>query len=198
MTVPAYSTDVLVIPALRAVRSCAAQQFALAGRLPCRFPITWNVQQPPADACDCFCGANGHGQAWVRWVTTEPGDMTGGKAMASAGCADGTYEITLEMGVYRCWPVPEKGPLDEGEEEMAALGMLVDAAVLRRSLLCCPYLEEKHWELIKEEPVGHSGGCTGVLVQWRLIDQDCACLEPSELPLETRQQALQSLGGTTS
>jgi hypothetical protein len=119
----------------------------------------------------------------------------GGKGMAAAGCADGTYEVTLEVGVYRCWPVPgEAKPLEESEEEQAALGMLLDAAAIRRALQCCAYLEDLSWELIKEEPVAHSGGCTGVLAQLRVIASDCECFDFSSVP-QGRQAQVRSLLG---
>lgn len=188
--------DGLVIPLLREIRTCAAEQFAVCGRLPCRFPVTWNEQLPPADACDCFC-EGGQGQAWVRWVSTAPGKLGGSsKAMAAAGCgADGTFEVTLEVGVYRCWPVPgEAKPLDEAEEEQAALGMLLDAAALRRALMCCPTLEDRSWELIKEEPAAHSGGCTGVTAQLRVIATDCECSDFSSVPRAAQAQVRSLLG----
>lgn len=186
--------DVLVIPLLRAIRTCAAEQFAICGRLPCRFPITWHEQLPPADACDCEC-ADGQGQAWVRWVSTEPAKLSSSGALSAAGCGDGTYDITLELGVYRCWPVPgEAKPLDETDEEHAALGLLLDAAAIRRALLCCESLEDRSWELIKEEPIAHSGGCTGVSAQLKIIESDCECFDFSLIPHAQRAQAHSLLG----
>lgn len=190
-------TDVLVVPLLREIRTCVVEQFALCGRLPCRFPITWGVNVPPADACDCTCGVSGQGQAWVRWVATTParlGGGTGGGANA-AGCAGGTFDVTLEVGVYRCWPEPdEAGPLDESEEEHAALGMLVDAAAIRRGLACCPYLEERSWQMVKESPVAHSGGCTGVSAQLTVTGSDCECGDFSLAPRSIRAQTSALLG----
>lgn len=197
-TPPPAAMDMLVIPLLREIRTCAAEQLALVGRLPCRFPITWNTTNPPADACDCFCNW-GEGQAWVRWVETAPAKSSGGgnsAALKAAGCgADSMFEITLEVGVYRCWPVPgEAQPLEESEEEHAAVGMLIDAAAIRRALMCCPYLEEKQWELIREEPVAHSGGCTGVLAQLKVIAADCECGDFSTIPPAQQAQARNLLG----
>lgn len=183
VTTPAFQRDPMVIPLLRQLRRCAAEQLALSGRNPCRFPITWNAQQPPADACDCFCGYPGtHGQAWVRWTETQPADMGGGKMPPE--CAGGMFEFTLELGVYRCWPVPEGGPLDEGEEELAALGMLLDAAALRRAVVCCDWDEDQQWEIDKEEPVSHQGGCTGVVLTLKVRGSDCDCsyYEPPMTP----------------
>lgn len=186
--------DVLVVPLLRNLRTCVAEQLAFCGRLPCRFPITWGEQIPPADACDCFCDS-GQGQAWARWVSTEPADL-GGKALQAAGCADGTFEITAEVGLYRCWPVPgDAKPLEEADEEHAALGLLTDAAALRRALTCCGYLEERQWELVKEEPVGHSGGCTGVSIQLRVIGSDCDCGDSFSRQRRAQQVAPSWLGG---
>lgn len=191
MTVPSYTRDVVALPVLRSLRLCAAEQFGLAGRVPCRFPITWGIGTPPADACDCRCDVGGQGQAWVRWVSTAPANMGG----TGGDCADGTYEITVELGVYRCWPIPERGPLDEGEEELAAMGMLLDAAAIRRAFACCPDLDEyQSWELTNEEPMERQGGCTGVTAQARVIVSDCACGDPYWLP-QTVQQHVDRISG---
>lgn len=191
MSPPSLVPDVVTTPILEAVQTCAAEQFALAGRLPCRFPITWGAGPPPADACDCEC-TFGQGQAWVRWVSTSLANL--GAAAAGSDCADGIYEVSLELGVYRCWPVPERGPLGEAEEEKATRGMLIDAAVLRRSLLCCPALEDQQWELDQAEPMERQGGCTGTIVQARVIRSDCDCGGFSQAQPDMQQHANNLLG----
>lgn len=188
MTTPAFTRDVVVLPVLRELRACAAEQFGLAGRIPCRFPITWGQSEPPADACDCTCNLGGQGQAWVRWVSTAPAQLG---ASTAGDCTDGTYEITVELGVYRCWPLPENGPLDEGEEELAAEGLLLDAAAIRRAFLCCAPLDEHDWELTQQQPMQRQGGCTGVTAQAKIIASDCQCGDFELLPRSLRDQAEQ-------
>ena len=127
MTAPSSppQRDLAVTPVLYALRDCLERQLRVIGRPVCRLPITFHQSLPAADACDCFCDDGGQGQDWVRWVQTEPA-QSGANVMGSP-CADGLVDITVEAGVYRCWSVPQTGPLSQQEEETAALGMLRDA-----------------------------------------------------------------------
>src|SRR5690606_32812433 len=100
-----------------------------------------------------------------------------GANVMGSPCADGLVDITVEAGVYRCWPVPQTGPLSQQEEETAALGMLRDAMALRKALQCCPTLANEQWELVREEPTGPQGGCIGVTIQARCLRFDCGCPE---------------------
>ena len=177
MTVPSSppQRDLAVTPVLYALRDCLERQLRVIGRPVCRLPITFHQSLPAADACDCFCDDGGQGQGWVRWVQTEPA-QSGANVMGSP-CADGLVDITVEAGVYRCWPVPQTGPLSQQEEETAALGMLRDAMALRKALQCCPTLANEQWELVREEPTGPQGGCIGVTIQARFLRFDCGCPE---------------------
>lgn len=185
-------TDQIVVALLKELRNCVAEQLALCDRLPCRFPITWGNGPPPMDACDCAC-SRGDGQAWVRWVDTSPANF-GGSGGDCAGLG-GTYEFVLEVGVYRCWPVPgDAKPLDEQEEEQAAIGLLADAAAIRRALACC-FEEDGQWQLLREDPIARQGGCTGVSAQLRVTAPDCECGSFSSTQPSTLQRGLSSRGG---
>lgn len=169
-----------VTPLLDEWAICLKAAFAASGWPVCRLPVTFNDSIPPMDACDCDCFGGGHGQGWVRWVSTEAAQASGG--MRGSACANGIFEITVESGVYRCWPVPETGPLPEDEETRAAHRMLRDAAVLRKTPMCCTAFADENWELIKAEPIGPEGGCTGSYLQLKVLRYDCGCPEEHATP----------------
>lgn len=167
--------DAAVTPVLGAVRDCAAYWFGVAERPVTRFPITVNGGNPPMDACDCAQG-EADGQAYVRMVTinsvTEAGRM--------ADCASGRmFDLTIEVGVYRCWPTPSDGvsPLPTELEERTARGLYIDAAVLRRAVMCCSWLARRRITptITTETAIGPMGGCVGIELQAQMQVADCDC-----------------------
>lgn len=168
--------DYGVTPVLWNLKRCLEHQLRMIKRPVCRIPITFHESMPAADGCDCFCEDGGQGQGWVRWVDTAPSKAAANTA--GSACADGIFDVIVEAGLYRCWPVPELGPLPEAEEQDAALGLMLDSMALRKSLQCCPAFAGEPWELVRAEPTGPLGGCIGSVIQARFIRYDCGCPDP--------------------
>lgn len=168
--------DVTIVPALDALRKCVATQLGTCDRGVCRFPIVANGSHPPADACTCDCDSGtGHGQAWVRMVTLN----RGGGTTNMGGCFNGMFDVTLETGLYRCWPVPHNADsaLPEQAETAAAEALYLDAALLRRAVLCCDWFTDRDIVPIinHESFIGPSGGCIGVELQLVVNLSECPC-----------------------
>lgn len=171
--------DTAVTPYVRALRNCAVQQLVAVGRPVCRFPLYWNGGHPPADACDCTCdGADGQG--WARLVSLNA--QTNHERWAP--CMNGRFDITVELGLYRCSPVPEQGTglVPEEVEEEHAFGMMLDAAALRAAVRCCDWLDRRDIvaTINHQSAIGPSGGCVGVETQIRLTSEECGCPEQED------------------
>lgn len=168
--------DRTVWPILWHLQQCVAYQLGLAGRPVCHFPIYWHSRHPAADACDCTCEDGGQGQAWVRMVQITRSAVAPARL---ANCANGVYDLRLELGVYRCAPVPEgrSATVPEPVESAHAAGMYRDAEALRAALRCCATLQKIGIEptLVSQSPIGPSGACAGVELQAELQVTDCAC-----------------------
>lgn len=176
MTTP-IKGDRLIFPILSAYQVCLEYQLEQAGRPVCHFPIYWQGGHPPADQCDCACPNGGQGQAWVRMVSLNaaPGSTR------TAKCTNGLYDLTVELGVYRCSPVPQgREPTVPAEQETRhAAGMYRDAQALRHAMRCCTWLTKRGVEpvLVHESAIGPSGACVGVELQMRMQVIDCDCPE---------------------
>lgn len=167
--------DTAVTPILEALRSCAAANLGACRRPVCRFPIVFNGGHPPADACTCTC-PDGDGQAWVRMVSLNRAASTTNVAQ----CFNQIYDLTVELGLYRCAPTPQgnQAAVPERTETEHAHGMLLDAYALRAAGLCCDYFTAHDLNpiLVHESAIGPSGGCVGVEVQLLIQGvSDSAC-----------------------
>ena len=172
--------DALVWPILTGLKTCLTYWLGQATRPVCHAAVHFNGNLPPMDACDCTCPNGGHGQAWVRMVTLNA--ASGAQSMPQ--CVNGLFDLTVEVGIYRCTPVPEgQDPLPVETIETHAAGMYCDAAVLRRAVRCCHYLDQRHIEpvITTENAHGPMGGCVGVTLQADLQVVDCSCDEAAML-----------------
>lgn len=168
--------DGTVLPILHAIRRCVAARLGVCGRAVCRFPIVFNGGQPPADACTCHCDhGDGSGQAWVRLVTLNRGAGTSNVG----ACFNGLYDVEIGVGIYRCYPVPtgNASALPEEVETAAAEAMYLDAALLRRAILCCDWLTDHDLTPIinHQSASGPQGGCVGVETRFIVQAGECPC-----------------------
>lgn len=89
----------------------------------------------------CACGdSTGSGEAWVRLVSVTPVLSAGaGQKLTIPKCgSDIYYNAVLEMGVFRCAPVPdEKGNPPTADQLTDAAHRLMDDAAAMRHAYCC-------------------------------------------------------------
>lgn len=162
-------SDSLVAPLLVSLRECVRAQLARSISGPvCRASLRHSVVTPTMDGCDCEC-PEGQGDAWVRLVRLEPdvSNDTGGGLQPSS-CAP-SWLAYVEIGVYRCVPLPEEGEaLPEQTEHVISLDALSDMNALLRVLTCCPTLRDTFTAVDFWQPLGPSGGCAGGALQFRV------------------------------
>ncbi len=146
------------------LRRSAATQLGRAGRGVCRFPVVFGDHPAPADNCDCDCD-EGTGTAWIRWVGSKPAH--GGRAAAMPDCATG-WDATIELGVHRCAPTLDEAgdPPSDDEHDQHAAALDCDAEALRAAVVSCDYLARHSitWRFAEQQPLGPSGGCSGVVL----------------------------------
>jgi hypothetical protein len=172
--------DPLIWPMLQRFRTSIAAQLILAERPVCKFPLHWGADRPPADLCDCTCADGGQGVGWGRWVQSGPAPDVGPRTAAvPTECSAGKWMVTLEFGVYRCYPVLDDAgnPPAELAIDRATQGFHDDAAALRRGVRCNQWLEEKDltWQFVTQIPLTPAGGCAGVATQFRIHQAECKC-----------------------
>ncbi|WP_367139612.1 hypothetical protein [Saccharothrix sp. HUAS TT1] len=190
-TLPDTVEDKLLWPLLRVLRTCAATQLGLVRRSVCAFPIVVGATAPPADRCDCTCRppgstAQGQGQAWIRFVTgrTVPRTAANGRQLPADVCGGLSWALTVELGVYRCWPTLDqhRNPPSDAAYDKASHGMTRDQAALRRAVACCAPLARKSvpWNIDQAGPMSPSGGCVGVYQTATFTRDDCTCPQGGE------------------
>ncbi len=167
MTTPTPLADALVAPLLLAARDCLAAELARSPAGPaCRVMVAYGVVAPTMDGCACSCEPDSQGDAWVRLVQLEP-DATF-ETLGSGGCP-GVWQAVIELGTYRCVPVPEaEDVLTARQMTDTALLLAGDMAALLRVLDCCPTLRERNAVADLYVPIGPSGGCAGGALQIRV------------------------------
>jgi len=131
-----------------ALRTCAAAQLGLIARPVVEFGIVAGSHHPPADKCACTGDSGEQGVGWVRMTDqhlSEYVSLREGPPIDNQPCKHDVWIVDVEVGVYRCWPsptgsLPPKLPAVE-KVTAAARGIVDDAAALRRTLLCCDWLQ---------------------------------------------------------
>lgn len=177
---PVLRRDRLSWPLLNALCTCTARQLGIIGRPVCEFPIVFGASPPPADNCSCTCDHGGQGTAWARLVS-EDAAPTG-----PVGACDTPWNVTIETGVYRCWPTLDqrRQPPTSDDYTKATAGLVDDAAALRRGLSCCTWIAEKDipWSRAQITPLGPSGGCVGVTLTATIVMTGDCCPELDGVP----------------
>jgi hypothetical protein len=166
MTTPTPLSDSLVAPLLVALKACLYAELArsTSGKV-CRVTVRHSVVTPTMDGCDCECD-DGQGDAWVRLVRLEPEESL--SLVTPTSCPPG-WQAVIELGVYRCVPLPEEGEaLSEQDENDIALSALSDMNALVRVYGCCDALADEFRGAEFWQPLGPSGGCAGGALQFRV------------------------------
>lgn len=140
-----------VTPILTSLLACLCTQLAEDGHPVCECCVVVSDSLPPMVGCDCVC-EDGQGIAWARFVSADwqNTDLT--------KCPIGPWNVTLQLGVYRC--VNVKKPTCESTTEEADL-VSEDIASLQRAVLCCEALGGRRYTLGSVNVIGPSGGCVG-------------------------------------
>lgn len=181
MSTPLPIVDTLVDPLLLALRDCLCEQVARTSLGPtCRCMVVHGFTSPTMDGCDCECTVEddptvtGHGDSWVRLVRLDP-DLTDG-SLVSGVCAPG-WQAVIELGTYRCAPVPEDGqPLEAAVLTAFSMKMGSDRSALLRTVRCCSELRDRDYAVDFYSPLGPSGGCSGGLLQLRVaLPSEAGC-----------------------
>lgn len=160
--------DTLVAPLLRALRDCLCAQLQtspLGGT--CRCMIVHSSALPVMDGCDCSCDGGTQGDAWVRLVRLDPD--TALFATIASVCPPG-WQAVIELGTYRCVPIPEEGVeiLPESQVDATTMNLLGDMHALLRTVACCPVLRDLSVGVEFYSPIGAEGGCAGGILQLRV------------------------------
>lgn len=102
--------------------------------------------------CDDKCG-----MAWVRLIAAYPATQIGQLDQTETPC--GTYlGLDIEVGVFRCAPVPEGVEIPNPEDLHALAVQQADDMVLaRKAIACCSALEDIDYLLGTWTPIGPEG-----------------------------------------
>lgn len=128
----------------------------------------------------CFCGVmpgdswydmttpgEDTGQAWVRLANMYPATNFGEPDTSLSNCTKGTG-IELEIGVIRCFEIPDNGENPSQELLLELLDkQVIDAGALRTAVECCEHFED--YSLGVWSPIGPLGGIYGGV--WTLTAQ---------------------------
>lgn len=109
-----------------------------------------------AGDCDDECG-----MAWVRLGSSYPSDRLGTINENPGNCTAG-LGIDVEMGIMRCFPIPEDGSAPSPEEltEVSNL-QIMDMMVMWKAAMCCADLPNKEFRLTGYTPIGPAGDMIG-------------------------------------
>lgn len=140
-----------VTPLLTSILACLCEQLTTDGHPVCECCVVVSDDLPPMTGCDCVC-EEGQGIAWARFVRAE------WQQTELVKCPIGPWQVTLQIGVYRCVNSEPTCETTTAEADMVA----EDAASLQRAILCCPALGGKRYSLRNVQVIGPAGGCVGV------------------------------------
>jgi hypothetical protein len=104
------------------------------------------------------CKGGRCGAAWVRLASAYPAEGLGVPADSrTSGCGTG-LGVDIEMGVIRCLKTPKDGtPPKAADMSAAALRQIADMLAIRRTIKCCPALEDIEFLLGTYQPIGPGG-----------------------------------------
>lgn len=139
------------MPILSALLTCLCQQLITDERPVCDCCLVASEELPPMTGCDCVC-EGAQGTAWARLVSGA------WQQPAVTKCPTGPWQVTFQIGVYRC--VSSEPTCETKTAEATALAN--DAASLARAVLCCDALAGRNHTLGGLQIIGPLGGCIGV------------------------------------
>lgn len=102
------------------------------------------------------------GMAYVRLSTIYPSTVVGQLDLSTGNCGAG-QGFDVEVGIFRCFPLPEDGSApDPGDLLEATTQQIADARTMWTTLSCCGWLDDqKAFVMGQYVPVGPSGGVIG-------------------------------------
>lgn len=105
---------------------------------------------------DADCGI-----AYVKVTLQYPSQIIGVQDLQPGNCATG-LGFDLEMGIFRCFPIPEDGSSPE-QDVMDEIfhRQMDDAEAMRLAITCCTWLDGKDFILGAYTPQGPAGGFIG-------------------------------------
>lgn len=152
--------ETLLTPLIDDLRACLCSTLQTAGVETC-FCGLYPGASVAADFCSCN-GGGSCGMAWVRLSSVFPSSKA--FPLPDNGAADcGTVlAAVLEVGIYRCRPVPDsQGNMDPAALASAALTQAADAIYMHRAIACCDPIRRRPHALGTYLPAADSGGCGG-------------------------------------
>lgn len=154
--------DTTIWPTMLALVDCLTQEFAADVYPPT--PGFIGVL-PGSVAIADFVGSKCDGMAWVRLSTAVPSVAFPSQSFEVAN-GHAPFAYTLEVGVYRCAPMPKTSAqritLPTAAEEHAATRLqLADLRVMRRAIRCCLRDAQIEHLLGSYTPVGPQGDVLG-------------------------------------
>jgi hypothetical protein len=153
---------------------CACTRLADYGRPVCFCCTRHAAGAGPMDFCDCGCTtpSGGQGSLLGRVVAVAPSSTPFTTATSAPGhCPRPDSTATLELAVYRCAAsMSDDGqPPDCATQTAEAEAFILDAALLRSSVLCCASdLDDQYGYRVQPTiwtPIGPAGGCAGGALQ---------------------------------
>jgi hypothetical protein len=144
--------------------TCLTTELAAAPAGPvCTAALRHSAVVAPADECACECTDDtgavvGQGEAWVRIVSATMAALD-----RQRGCPRPQWQVTYELGSRRCVTALDASgrPPTTAEASADAVRLAGDAAAHRRTLACCPALDERVQAALSQLPAGPAGGCAG-------------------------------------
>lgn len=158
----------------------AAQLDATRAGPPC-FALVHPGNMAPAYGCGCDTG---EGMAWVRVASIGSSVNYPQQHGAPTTPRDPIVAtVVLELGVYRCYPLPEERNvmLPIPELDSLARDAIDDAAAMRRAAVCA-FLPAEMPILGTWSPYTSGGVHGGIMTVTVLADVNCPCsVEPPQL-----------------
>lgn len=114
-----------------------------------------------ADWCSCKGNAANCGMAWVRLDRVYASSQNFPALDAKPSC-NAVLAAVIELGVYRCAPLPNRnGQMDPVAITNAVLRQVADADAMVRAAQCCDALTRRPHVLGTYLPTPGGGDCTG-------------------------------------
>lgn len=154
---------------LIALAACLCQQIRDDGLPePCFCGVLPGEAASPLYAGDC--DGDNCGMAWVRMGTAYPSDGFGDEQNQQPGNCVSGLGMDVEMGIVRCFPIPEDGAVPSESELSVAFAQQIDEMMtMWRAVSCCPDLPNKEVMLTGYTPIGPGGGMIGGTWGLRLV-----------------------------